>query len=313
MHEFHALGVERLFPVSSATRRGIDDLLDAVTRVLPAHGAVATRRGIRLAVVGRPNVGKSSLLNRLLGPERTSRRRSRGPPATRSTRGHRCRPQPYVAHRHRGLRRAPRWTTTSSTTRRSARSRVLTSCNVALVVLDATRPPENQDHHVAGMAEQSGRGIVLIANKWDIAARDESARAPSSATACRFCAGPRSGSSRRRRASGMRRDPAARQKVAARRGRISTSSLSARDASELWTKHPPPGISNSGLFASSRHGAADVRHLREAKSRGDPAALPPLPRERPSRDRTASGAPIRIHLRKKREKKREMTRDSWAS
>jgi GTP-binding protein len=152
VHDFHALGVDRLFPISSAHNRGIDDLLDVVVAALPAHEIPAPEAGTRLALVGRPNVGKSSLLNRLLGTERTlvsprpgTTRDAIDTPVVANGR-------PYVLIDTAGIRRRSR---VESQLERHGAVRalgMLERADIALVVLDASEGMTDQDARIVGRA-----------------------------------------------------------------------------------------------------------------------------------------------------------------
>jgi GTP-binding protein len=166
-HEFHSLGVDRFHAVSAAHNRGIDELLDAVVEVLPTRTVATAEEGTRLALVGRPNVGKSSLLNRLLGMERAlvspkpgTTRDAIDTPVTVQGR-------PYVLIDTAGIRRRSR---VESPLERHGAVRALgmiARADIVLVVLDATDGMTDQDARIVGRALEAGRGILLLANKWD--------------------------------------------------------------------------------------------------------------------------------------------------
>jgi GTP-binding protein len=168
VHDFHALGVDRLFAVSAAHNRGVTELLDAVVDALPAGEAPAREEGTQVALVGRPNVGKSSLLNRLLGTERAlvspkpgTTRDAVDTPVTVHGR-------PYVLIDTAGIRRRSR---VESQLERHGAVRALGTiarADVVCVVLDATDGMTDQDARIVGRSLESGRGVVLLANKWDL-------------------------------------------------------------------------------------------------------------------------------------------------
>jgi GTP-binding protein len=168
LHEFHAAGAEPLLPVSAAHGRGLEALLDAIVARLPDVPPVADEgTGTRLALIGRPNVGKSSLLNRLVGTERTivapeagTTRDAVDTPLTADGR-------PYVLIDTAGIRRRAR---TRETLERHGAVRALGTLvrtDLVLLVLDAGEGFTDQDANLAGRALEAGRGVVLVANKWD--------------------------------------------------------------------------------------------------------------------------------------------------
>ncbi len=168
VHDFHALGVDTLYPVSAAHGRGVDELLDAVVATLPAVDAVAPEGGTRLAIVGRPNVGKSSLLNRLLGTERALVSTKPGTTRDAIDTAVTVNGRPYVLIDTAGIRRRSR---VESALERHGAVRALGTiarADIALVVLDATDGMTDQDARIAGRALEAGRGVVLLANKWDL-------------------------------------------------------------------------------------------------------------------------------------------------
>ncbi len=169
VHDFQALGIEPLIAVSAAHGRGIAELLDAVAAALPEAAPVAAEAGgTRIALIGRPNVGKSSLLNRLLGAERAivapepgTTRDAIDTPITVAGRS-------YVLIDTAGIRRRGK---VSEPLERHGAVRALgtlTRADLVLAVLDASEGMTDQDARLVGRARAAGRGLVLLANKWDL-------------------------------------------------------------------------------------------------------------------------------------------------
>ena len=188
--EAWGLGFPEVLGVSAEHGVGVDDVQDAIgQRLAPAKetpGADETvddadadaetetkEREIAVAVVGRPNVGKSSLLNALLGEQRAIVSEVAG--TTRDSvdagldaGGHRFRLVDTAGIRRRG--RTERGPEVLSVVQ--ARKRI-EECDVALLVVDASEGPTGQDAAVAAYAEQEGKGLILLANKWDLAGKRE--------------------------------------------------------------------------------------------------------------------------------------------
>jgi len=167
--EFYELGLEQLFPVSAQHGFGVNDFLDALTALLPpAEAGDESRRMIRVAVVGRPNVGKSSLVNRLLGEERMLVSETAGTTRDAVDIVVERRGKPYCLVDTAGIRRKAR---VSKKLEKFSVIRALKSldrCDVALILMDASQGITDQDIRIAGYAEERGCGCVLLFNKWDL-------------------------------------------------------------------------------------------------------------------------------------------------
>ncbi len=175
--DFWALGLGEPHPVSALHGRGVGELLDALVDLLPADevGAGDVAEGHpRLAIVGRPNVGKSTLLNQLLGEERVLV--SPTPGTTRDPidvvvdlDGHR-----YVLVDTAGIRRAPKVGETSEYFSIQRARKVVDRADVALLLIDATEGVTQQDQRIADLVVEAGAGLIVLLNKWD--ALDEEVR-----------------------------------------------------------------------------------------------------------------------------------------
>ena len=170
------LGFPEVFGVSAEHGVGVDELVDAIASRMPGaaegpEGRSSEPREIALAVVGRPNVGKSSLVNALLGRERAIV--SAVPGTTRDSvdaelehAGRTIRLIDTAGIRRKG--RTERGPEVLSVVQ--ARKRIA-DCDVALVVVDAAEGPSAQDATVASYVAEEGKGLILVANKWDLAGR----------------------------------------------------------------------------------------------------------------------------------------------
>ncbi len=168
--EFHRLGMGEPLPVSAHHNSGVADLMEKALEPFPDAGEeVAADEGIRIAIVGRPNTGKSSLLNALLGKERTIV--SEIPGTTRDSidtvfdwKG-----QKVTLIDTAGIRRRGRIEVgvESFSTLRSLQA--VDRADITLLVLDATELGVAQDAHIAGYALERFKGLILVVNKWDMA------------------------------------------------------------------------------------------------------------------------------------------------
>jgi GTP-binding protein len=174
--EFYSLGIEPLYPISAEHRYGMVDFLDALVGgiasiVKPAE--LQTAEGtVGLAVVGRPNVGKSSLINRILGQERLLV--SDRPGTTRDAIDTICRVagKSYLLIDTAGIRRKGKVTGKIEKFSIIKALRSLERCDVALIVLDSAEGITEQDISIAGYAYERGCGCIFLLNKWDLVPKD---------------------------------------------------------------------------------------------------------------------------------------------
>ena len=171
--EFWSLGLGEPLPVSAISGKGSGDLLDAIVSHFPEASEPPTEPDrIRVAVIGKPNVGKSSFINRLLGEERTVVDDVSG-----TTRDPVDTPMTYMGRTivfvdTAGLRRQSRVKDAIEYYSTLRTSRVVRDADVCLAMIDATEPLHMQDLRVIEQAWDAGTGVALLVNKWDLVEKD---------------------------------------------------------------------------------------------------------------------------------------------
>jgi GTP-binding protein len=167
-HEFYSLGFPDLFPISAEHRLGIDDLLDHVTAgfavVAPEEKAKTT---IKVAIIGRPNVGKSTLLNALAGEERAIVSPVAGTTRDAVDIRRRIDDVEYVFVDTAGIRRKGKTKLMAEKLSVVMARRNIRMANVVLLLMDATEGVLGADATIAGYAHEEGRAVILCVNKWD--------------------------------------------------------------------------------------------------------------------------------------------------
>jgi GTPase len=173
LFEFYALGVEPLYPVSAEHGYGMTDLLDDLVKILPQTQAEPDQESVRIALVGRPNAGKSSLVNRLVGEERLVV--SDTPGTTRDAVDTVCvlNGRSYRLIDTAGIRRKAKVDLKLEKFSIIKALQSLECCDVALVLLDAGLGVTEQDIKVAGYAHDRGCGAIFVVNKWDLVDKSE--------------------------------------------------------------------------------------------------------------------------------------------
>lgn len=171
-HEFWALGHGEPMPVSALSGKGSGDLLDRIVAQLPEPQNVENDTDLRIAVIGRPNVGKSSFVNALFGEERMIV--SDVPGTTRDAVD-----STFVYHGKRlvfvdtaGLRRQAKVRESVEYYSALRTERVIRDSQVCLLLLDGTQEVSHQDLRIAEAAWDAGCGVVLMVNKWDLVEKD---------------------------------------------------------------------------------------------------------------------------------------------
>ncbi len=172
LYDFYSLGIEKLYPISAEHRYGISDFLDDLTDILPKTLSEEPGDLIRLAVVGKPNVGKSSLINRILGENRLLV--SDTPGTTRDSIDSVCRVdgKSYLLIDTAGIRRKAKVSKKLEKFSIIKALRSLDRCDVALIVIDAHQGITEQDINIAGYAFERKCGCIFLLNKWDLVEKD---------------------------------------------------------------------------------------------------------------------------------------------
>jgi GTP-binding protein len=170
-YEFYELGAGDPLPVSAINGKNSGDLLDVVAASIPESPA-EDAEALRVAVIGRPNVGKSSLVNRILGEERLVVAETAG-----TTRDAIDTPLNYHGRRMMfvdtaGLRRQSRVDEGIEFYSALRSRRAIDRADICLLVIDATEGLHNQDLKIAALAWETGKGLIIVVNKWDIAEKE---------------------------------------------------------------------------------------------------------------------------------------------
>ena len=171
--ELHGLGLGEPFPVSATHGLGTGDLLDRVAEVASAIGQPAEDAdAVRLAIIGRPNVGKSSLLNRLLGAERVIVSERAGTTRDAIDTELEVDGRPVVLVDTAGIRRRSKIAGSVDYYAQLRAERAAERADVAIVVCDASEGVTSEDLRIAELAMRSGCATIVALNKWDIADLD---------------------------------------------------------------------------------------------------------------------------------------------
>ncbi len=172
IYDFFALGVDELLPVSAATGYGFGDFMDKLVSLLPA----ANREDVaypKIAVVGKPNIGKSTLVNAFLGMRRMIV--SPMPGTTRDSIDSICTyyKKKYLLIDTAGIRKKSKISFSVEGFSVAGAIKSIERCDVALILIDATEGITEQDQKIAGIVERYGKGAVFLLNKWDLVSEPE--------------------------------------------------------------------------------------------------------------------------------------------
>lgn len=174
-YDFYGLGFGEPIPISAEHGMNVGDLLDAVVSLLkeiPEEEDIE-EDAIKVAIVGRPNVGKSSLVNRLLGQERVIV--SDIPGTTRDAIDSLVEREgtSYLLIDTAGIRRRSKISDATEKYSVDRSLRAIERCDVALLILDASEEISEQDRRIAGFIHEAGKAVVIVINKWDLLEKDD--------------------------------------------------------------------------------------------------------------------------------------------
>lgn len=173
--EFYALGVDNLFTISAEHNRGIGDLMDEVVKAFPRGGKDEVPEDVtKIAVIGRPNVGKSSIVNRLLGFERVVANPTPGTTRDSVDTYFTCNKKRFLLIDTAGIRRKGRVSQKLEKYSVVDALRSIERADVVLIVVNAEEGVTEQDAKIAGYAFEAGRACIMVVNKWDTLEKETS-------------------------------------------------------------------------------------------------------------------------------------------
>src|SRR5688500_16547488 len=171
--EFYELSLGEVYPVSAENGSGTGELLDELVKVFPSEGVEDPDAGVpRIAILGRPNVGKSSLLNALLGTERSIVTDEAGTTRDAIHSYYKMFGKNFILIDTAGIRKKGKVKEDVEFYSVLRSLRALEESDVCIVVIDAERGMESQDVNIIALAHRQGKGIVMMVNKWDLIEKD---------------------------------------------------------------------------------------------------------------------------------------------
>lgn len=174
LYDFYSLGLGDPMPISCTQGRGIGDVLDKIVSYFPKNNEHEEVDGIKITLVGKPNVGKSSLINRLLGKKRVVVSDVEGTTRDSVTIPFKCNKKDYYLVDTAGLRRQRGVEKESVEGYSVLRSMsAISESDVVLVVFDASKDISEQDVRIAGYVHEEGKPSVIVVNKWDLKTMDK--------------------------------------------------------------------------------------------------------------------------------------------
>ncbi len=171
--EFYAVGAETIFSISALHNYGVDDLMSEVLKDMPPSDGEEDEEDItRIAVVGKPNVGKSSLINRILGYDRVIVNETPGTTRDAIDTLIEIEQRRYLLIDTAGIRRKKKISLRLEKYSIVEALKSIDRCDVALLLVDAPEGVTEQDMKIAGFIQEKDKGCVIIVNKWDLIQRD---------------------------------------------------------------------------------------------------------------------------------------------
>jgi GTP-binding protein len=171
--EFYELGLGEVYPISAENGSGTGELLDALVAFFPEEGVEDPNAGIpKIAILGRPNVGKSSLLNSLLGHERSIVTDEAGTTRDAIHSHYKMFGQNFILIDTAGIRKKSKLMSDVEFYSVLRSLKALEDCDVCIFVVDAQRGLESQDVNLISLAHRQAKGMVIMVNKWDLIEKD---------------------------------------------------------------------------------------------------------------------------------------------
>lgn len=171
-YDFYELGLGEPVPISAANMLNLGDLLDRIIESFPEGAGAEEEENIKIAMIGKPNVGKSSLINKLLGENRVI-----VSPIAGTTRDSIDTPfekdgQKYLLIDTAGIRRKSKVNENIEKFSVIRAVAAVERCDVCLLMIDAQEGVTEQDKKIAGIAHEAGKGVVVVVNKWDLVEKE---------------------------------------------------------------------------------------------------------------------------------------------